>query len=285
MIPAFELHRAADVEEAISLLSSLEDAACYAGGTELLQVMKMGFATPGHLVDLKPITELGGIQRTDSGIRIGATVTHREIERSPLIAEQLPAFVALEHQVANVRIRNVGTLGGNLCFAEPHSDPAALLVACNATVTLARAEGARRTIRLEEFLLDAFTTDREETEIMTAVTIPLVDRRALAYRRYAMTERPTVSAAFQVTIEDDRLSSPRIVVGAVGPTPKFCRASGILDGLTVDEARAAAGDVASACSSEVEPMDIVEIGDAYLRNLVAIHVGRTIADLVERRPT
>jgi CO/xanthine dehydrogenase FAD-binding subunit len=99
-----------------------------------------------------------------------------------------------------------------------------------------------------------------------------------------MTERPTVSAAFQVTIEDDRLSSPRIVVGAVGPTPTVCRASGILDDLTMDEAREAAGDVASACSREVEPMDI-EIGDAYLRNLVAVHVARTIADVVERRET
>ncbi|MGH2540872.1 MAG: FAD binding domain-containing protein [Actinomycetota bacterium] len=285
MIPTFELHRAADVHEAVSLLSSLEDAACYAGGTELLQVMKMGFATPGHLVDLKPITELGGIEQTDAGLRIGATVTHREIERSPLIAEQLPALVALEHQVANIRIRNVGTLGGNLCFAEPHSDPAALLVACNATVTLAGTKGSRRTIPLEEFLLDAFTTDREEAEVMTGVTIPLADSRALAYRRYAMTERPTVSVAVQARIEDDRLWSPRIVVGAVGPTPTVCRASGNLDGLTVDEARSAAGDVASACSAEVEPLDIVEVGEAYLRDLVAVHVRRTLADLVEGRPT
>ena len=283
MIPAFELHRAADVEEAVSLLSSFEDAACYAGGTELLQVMKMGFASPGHLVDLKPIAELGGIERTEDGLRIGATVTHREIERSPLVAEQLATLVALEHQVANIRIRNVGTVGGNLCFAEPHSDPAALLVACDATVTLAGTAGSR-TIALEEFLLDAFVTAREDGEILTDVTIPALEGRALAYRRYALTERPTASIAVQASIEGDRLSSPRIVVGAVGATPLVCRSSATLDSLTIGEMRAAGGDVASDCSAEVEPMD-VEIGDAYLRNLVAVLVRRALADLVDGRPT
>jgi carbon-monoxide dehydrogenase medium subunit len=283
MIPAFELHRAADVEEAVSLLSSLEDATCYAGGTELLQVMKMGFAAPGHLVDLKPIAELGGIAVTDDGLRIGATVTHREIERSPLVAEQLPTLVALEHQVANIRIRNVGTLGGNLCFAEPHSDPAALLVACNATVTLAGTAGAR-TIALEDFLLDAFVTDRDEGEILTGVTIPPVEGRALAYRRYALTERPTVSIAVQACIDGGRLSSTRIVVGAVGATPTLCRASAALDGLMIGDVQAAGGDVASDCSNEVDPMDI-EVGDAYLRNLVAVLVRRALADLVDGTPT
>ena len=282
MIPAFELHRAADVEEAVSLLSSLEDAACYAGGTELLQVMKMGFATPGHLVDLKPIAELGGIAVTADGLRIGATVTHREIERSPLIAEELPALVALEHQVANIRIRNVGTLGGNLCFAEPHSDPAALLVACAATVTFAGTAG-RRTIALEDFLLDAFVTDRDEGEILTDVTIPPLDGRALAYRRFALTERPTVSIAVQACIKGGRFLAPRIVVGAVGATPLVCQAAAALDGLPIGDVQAAGGDVASACSGEVDPMD-VEVGDAYLRNLVAVLVRRALADLVDGRP-
>lgn len=283
MIPQFELHRAADVEEAIALLSTFEDAACYAGGTELLQVMKMGFAAPGHLIDLKPIAELGGITSTGGALHIGATVTHREIERSPLVAEQLPTLVALEHHVANVRIRNVGTLGGNLCFAEPHSDPAALLVACDATVTLVGAAGSR-TIPVEEFLQDAFVTAREDGEILTGVTIPALEGRALAYHRYALTERPTVSIAVQASIEGDRLSSPRIVVGAVGATPLVCRSSAALEGLTIGEVRTASGDVASECSAEVEPMD-VEIGDAYLRNLVTVLVRRALADLVDGRLT
>jgi carbon-monoxide dehydrogenase medium subunit len=283
MIPPFELHRAADVEEAVALLATFEDAACYAGGTELLQVMKMGFAAPAHLVDLKPIAELGGIGVTDDGLRIGATVTHREIERSSLVAEHLPALVTLEHQVANIRIRNVGTLGGNLCFAEPHSDPAALLVACEATVTLAGAAGSR-TVGLEDFLLDAFVTDRDEGEIMTSITIPSVEGRALAYRRYALTERPTVSVAAQASIEGDRLMAPRIVVGAVGATPLVCRAAAALDGLPIGDVEAAGADVAAACSGEVDPID-VDVGDAYLRNLVAVLVRRALADLVDRRQT
>ena len=283
MIPRFELHRAADVQEAIALLTTYEDAACYAGGTELLQVMKMGFAAPAHLIDLKPITELGGITSTDGELRIGATVTHREIEHSPLVAEQLPTLVALEHQVANIRIRNVGTLGGNLCFAEPHSDPAALLVACDATVTLV-GSGGSRTITVEELLVDAFVTAREDDEILTGVTIPAVEGRALAYRRFALTERPTVSIAVHASIEDGRLSSPRIVVGAVGATPLVCQSSTTLDGLTIGEAQAAGDDVASDCAAEVEPMDF-EIGDTYLRNLVTVLVRRALADLLDGRPS
>ena len=88
------------------------DCAWYAGGTELLQVMKMGFARFGTLIDLKRIPELGGIAETaGGGLRIGAAVTHREVERSPLVARRLPGLVRLEHEGANVRVRSTGTLG------------------------------------------------------------------------------------------------------------------------------------------------------------------------------
>lgn len=279
MIPRFELHRPSELEEAVALLGEFEDVACYAGGTELVQVMKMGFAQARHLVDLKRIAKLGGIDDLPGGtLRIGATVTHREIEGSSVVGSRLPVLAELERRIANVRIRNVGTIGGNLCFAEPHSDPATLLLACDATVTLAGPDGGRRTLGLDEFLLDAFTTAREEGEIMTDVLVPSLpaDGR-LAYRRLALTQRPTVSVACRLRVTDaGRIEDPRIVVGSVGPRPVVCAAPEQLRGLEVDAVAHVAEEVAHACAREVEPLDELELAPAYLQNLVAVMVRRAL---------
>ena len=105
-LPPFELHRPETVEEATEIVSRYgEDAAFYCGGTELLLLLKLGFASFGHLVDLKQIEELGGIRAENGGLVIGATVTHRALERSELVSEQLPALAAMERAVANLRVR------------------------------------------------------------------------------------------------------------------------------------------------------------------------------------
>jgi xanthine dehydrogenase YagS FAD-binding subunit len=116
MIPRFSLARPRTLEEAWEALAAAGgDGAYYAGGTELLQVMKMGLAQFGTLIDLKGIEELHGIAGTEDGsLRIGGAATHREIERSPIVRERLPALARLEQHVANVRVRNQGTLGGNV---------------------------------------------------------------------------------------------------------------------------------------------------------------------------
>jgi carbon-monoxide dehydrogenase medium subunit len=134
-LPPFDLHRAGSVEEAHELLQRYgEDAAVVCGGTELLLLLKLGFAAYGHLVDVKGIGELGGIRSENGTLVIGATATHREVERSPVVLERLPALAAMERDVANIRVRNVGTLGGNLCFSDPHSDPATFLLALGGEV-------------------------------------------------------------------------------------------------------------------------------------------------------
>jgi carbon-monoxide dehydrogenase medium subunit len=138
-LPPFELHRPTTVEEATELASRYgEDAAFYCGGTELLLLLKLGFASFGHLVDLKRIEELAGVRVENGGLVIGATVTHRALERSELVEERLPALAAMERRVANVRVRQVGTLGGNLCFSDPHSDPSTFLLAADAEVEASR---------------------------------------------------------------------------------------------------------------------------------------------------
>ena len=139
----FELHRVDSVEEASAAILELGDeAVLYAGGTELLLLMKLGFASYGHLVDIKPIAELGGHRGAWTGRCASARAcgTARS-SAPPLVAAGWPALAAMERWVANIRVRTVGTLGGNLAFADPHSDPATFLLASDASVVLGLATG------------------------------------------------------------------------------------------------------------------------------------------------
>ena len=173
MIPSFALARPATIAEALDAFDAADgDAAWYAGGTELLQVMKMGLARYGTLIDLKRLPELQGITvARDGALVIGGAVTHREIEGSAAVARELPALAALEGHVANVRVRNQGTLGGNLCFAEPHSDPATFLLAAGARVRLQGRNGTRE-LTIDELVVGPLETARAEDELLAAVVVP-----------------------------------------------------------------------------------------------------------------
>ena len=174
MITPFTLHRPQSLREASSLLSEFKgDARVLAGGSELILLLKMGLAQVGHIIDIKRISGLGGLEY-DAGtkrLRIGPLVTHRTLEKSELVRNHFPLIVVMEKQLANVRIRNVGTLAGNLCFAEPHADPGTLLVAHNAAVTLCGGEG-ERVLNLEDFFLDYYETVLRNDELVAEITIP-----------------------------------------------------------------------------------------------------------------
>ena len=126
----FRLHRPRTVEEASALLDELgPDALPVLRRHRAAAVAKLGLTDFSDLVDVKPIAELGGIEANGGELRIGATITHRAIERSAMVRERWPSLAAMERGVGNLRVRNVGTIGGNLCFADPHSDPATWLIA------------------------------------------------------------------------------------------------------------------------------------------------------------
>ncbi|HME63132.1 MAG TPA: FAD binding domain-containing protein, partial [Candidatus Binatia bacterium] len=129
----FNIHQPKTVAEASHMLAEFgEKGGLYAGGTELLLAMKHDLLRYEHLVDVKTIPDLDKIETKSGAVMIGSTATHRAIERSSLVKQNLRVLAELETKVANVRVRASGTLGGNLCFAEPHSDPATLLTALGA---------------------------------------------------------------------------------------------------------------------------------------------------------
>lgn len=283
MIRPFQLHRPTTIAEATAMIAELPDAAYYRGGTELLQVMKMGLARFDHLVDLKRIPELRGITaQPDGSIRIGGATTHAEIERSAVVRGSYPALAELERQVANSRIRNVGSIGGNLCFAEPHSDPATFLLVADAHLELS-GPGGSRTLTVDAFLLGALETDLAHGELLVAIVLPApAHGTAIAYRRIALVERPAASVACRLTIRDGVAAETRLAVGSVGERPQLAAAAAaIVDGVAraglEAAAEAAAASLAEACEVEDEPGTSIE----YRRHLVGVLARRAILAAAE----
>src|SRR5687768_4237882 len=144
----FTIHQPKTVAEASEMLAQFgEEGRLYAGGTELLLAMKHDLLRYENLVDVKTIPGLDTIEAKNGAVVIGSTVTHRAIERSSLVQNKLPVLAKMETEVANVRVRATGTLGGNLCFAEPHSDPATLLLALGAKAHL-QGKHSQRTVTI-----------------------------------------------------------------------------------------------------------------------------------------
>lgn len=275
ILPPFELHRPHSLEEARELLRRYgEDAAVLCGGTELLLLLKLGFAAYGHLVDVKGIEELGGIRVEDGAVVVGATVTHRALERSPLVRERLPALAAMARGVANIRVRCVGTLGGNLCFADPHSDPTTFLLALDAEAVT----GAGR-LPIGGFVTGPYETTLEPDDLLRAVRIPLPPAGArLVHRKLAFRERPAVTVTCLVRVEGGRVAEARVAVGSVGPRALRARAAeqALLGAASEDEgALARAGELAAEAAGAVEDANgSVE----YKENLVRVLVRRSLAE-------
>ena len=217
-LPQFDLHRPTSVESASRLLTELGDeGAAFSGGTELFLAMKMGLVKSQHLVDLKGIPELHGIELRPGGIWIGSGVTHREIEASPDVRAALPQLAAMVSQIANVRVRSVGTIGGNLCFADPNSDPATFLSAVGARLR-ARVGGEPRDIAPEEFTVGPYQTILEPGDLLLGVWLPAPPRGAnVVHLRMKIHERPSVTVAAMVEAGHGEVVAARLAVGSVGP--------------------------------------------------------------------
>jgi carbon-monoxide dehydrogenase medium subunit len=284
----FQLHVAASVAEATGLLAELGDeAVIYAGGTELLLLMKLGFAAYGHLVDIKRIDELHGITSNDGSLRIGAAVTHRQIERSQLVLDGWPELARLEGHLANIRVRSVGTLGGNLSFADPHSDPATFLLAADAWVVIGLGD-ERRSVPVDEFTTGPYETVLAPGEVLVAIELPPVGAdAAMVHHRFAFHERPAATVSCLVRVQDGRITEARVAVGSVGIAPVRAADAGshILGqpAATPDAvALAQCGQVAADAS---EPVTDSNGSDAYKHHLVGVMVGRCLREAAMRAAT
>jgi carbon-monoxide dehydrogenase medium subunit len=238
MLQPLQLLQPTTVAEASRAVAEFGDKAkLYAGGAELLLLLRNGLLDVEILVDLKKIERLHSVTLENGLLRIGACATHRELESNPLVREHAPSFAYAESQVANIRVRNQGTLGGNLAFNDPHSDPGTVLLVHNASVTIGNAKGERR-LALDDFFVDMYATALQAGDLLLEVEIPsLPAGMSSAYLRLHRYQRPTLGVAVTVRIDNDKIAEARLAVGCVGPkAQRLVKLEEKLGGVTLTDA-------------------------------------------------
>ena len=277
----FQLHEPTTVEEAVGLLTALGGAAkLYAGGTELLLAMKTGLLQYDALVNVKSIPGLDQIAVEGDKLVIGAAATHSDIEHDALVQERLPLLAEVEHRVANVRVRNVGTLAGNLCFAEPHSDPATLLLVLEASVTVAGPSGVRQAA-VADLQTGPYETSLADDELLVDVRIPLPPSgMRAAYMKFGYHHRPTLGVAAALSVQDGVLADVRLALGCVSPVAsRLTRSEDMLRGADVGvltEGSAALREAGRLAAEDAEAVTDLHGSAEYKEHLTSVFVERTL---------
>ncbi|HTK01347.1 MAG TPA: FAD binding domain-containing protein [Bordetella sp.] len=279
----FFLHRPGSLDEAIALKATHGDAATFhAGGTELLVALKAHVLQYQHVIDLKQISQLKGVRVKDDGtISIGALTTHDRIANDPIVRECLPGYAELSEHVANIRVRIAGTLGGVLCFAEPHADAPTMLCALDAWMVLLGPDGERE-VPSRDFHVGEFVTAREDDEILVSIEIaPQSAGTRSAYRSFGHTERPAVGvAAVWSTDNPHRLS---LWAGAIAASPvRLARAEDAAADLAADlpaeEIWRCLHPAVVADAEAIDAHDDLHGGADYKRHLVSVLAERAIKE-------
>jgi aerobic carbon-monoxide dehydrogenase medium subunit len=273
----FSYHRASSIQEASKLLQQLgEDARLIAGGQSLIPLMKMRLARPSALIDLNFIPGLNKIERHNGELHFGALARHSEVEESSAVA--IPIIHDCAAGIADVQVRNQGTIGGSLAEADPSGDWGTVLLTLETSVRCSGPKG-ERTIPLEDFIKDAYTTLLAHDEILHEVTVKIPPKHSggaiIAFKRSAPVYA-TASAAVQLTLDGkDTCKDARIVLGCVGLTAiRAKEAEAHLRGKkVVDETTQAA---AEAARDAAEPNSDMRGSADYKRTLVAALVKRAI---------
>jgi carbon-monoxide dehydrogenase medium subunit len=283
----FEYFRAKTVEEACSLISRQgEEGKILAGGQSLITLLRQKLISPSYLVDIKGISDLDTIRFDDKkGLSMGGLTTHRAMERSPLIQKKYPVLSEMEMSVASVQTRNWGTIGGNLCCADPIGDAAPALIALNAQIKLLSLRG-ERTIPLQGFFTDYFTTILEPDELLTEIQLPPpADHTGAVYMKFSTIEAgiKVVSVSALITLDSSKrtCTDARIVMSAVAPVPfKAERAGKHLLGKSINEKLIEEG--AQMASEEADPTSDVHASAEYRREIAKVMVRRAVKAAFEK---
>ena len=279
MLRPFQVLEPGSVAEASGELAQRGEAAkVYAGGSELLLLLRQGFVHYDYLVNVKGIKELGELKWDGKVMHIGGSVTHRRLELSAEVAEHLPMLREAESQVANVRVRNVGTLGGNLSFGDPHSDPGTALMVYDTRMKVG-GKGKERVMGLGEFFMGLYETALEPEELLVEIEVdPLPKGVGGAYIRVARFERPSLGVAVVAGLQDSKLSGVRLAVGCVGPVPMRLRElEAKVEGATLEEGQRIVRDARDHFKEVLDPVDDLHGSVEYKTYLTGVLLGRGLA--------
>jgi carbon-monoxide dehydrogenase medium subunit len=203
------------------------------------------------------------------------------LETSSLLQEKLPSLVKLEHNVANVRVRQAGSIGGNLCFAEPHADPGTLLIALGAKMVAEKTSG-KREISAEDFFVDAYETSLQADELLTEICLPTPGANSRsAYLKFGYLERPSVGVAVALTLNGATVNDVKIAVGCAGPAPKrVAEAEALLNGKSKDEAVRLLPQAGAIAGRASQAMSDLHGAQDYKEHIVGVLLKRAFNSIV-----
>jgi len=279
----FDFLEPTTVAEASRMLAEHgDDCRVIAGGTALMLAMRQRMVVPTHLVSIARIDALRGISFDPArGLRIGALSRHIDVADAPVVREHYPMLADMAAHLANPQVRHQGTFGGNLCYADPATDPPTCLMALGASVVLGSARG-ERVLSMEDFLVDYYTTALEADEIVVEIRVPVPARDLVGkhtrYLRTAAEHRPLVSVALAARRHGNVCGGARLVVGA--STAIACRvprAERFLAGRAITPE--IAEEAASIVAADIEPVSDQRGSADYRRQMVRVVTRRTIAEL------
>ncbi len=279
-LPSFEYHRPSSLQEAIELLARFGDKAKpIAGGTDLLVQMKQGFVSPTHVVALKWIAGLDVITE-EKMLTIGGLATHTKVLGHPVVRGRFPILVDALSRLGSRQVRNVATLGGNLCNAAPSADSAAPLLALDVRVMVMSPQG-RREVPLDGFFVRPGETSLKPGDVLTSILIPMPPPCSggayLKHTRRAALDLPIIGVAAQCTFSRDfgKIEEVRIGLGVAAPTPIRAKgAEAFLKGKSVqDRILEQAGVIAS---QEAKPRDTWRGSASYRSEMIQVLVQEAI---------
>ena len=288
-ISDFNYHKPLSIQHACRILSESLNGAPLAGGTDLLVDMKQGLRHHQDIVSLMAIDELKSIDQDATNLIIGAGVTLSEIISSPVIKKFLPAIAEAASAIGTEQIRNMGTIGGNLCTGASSCDMAPILMALNARVEICSIHKTR-TVPLNEFFVSHKETRIQKGEIMTKI---IISREAIGigacYEKFALREAASISvASVAVAIRQNKgfCTDACVVMGAVAATPKIsARANKVLKGKKISELTEDSVLLDQACAAaaaDALPIDDLRSSAEYRRFLINVLTRHAILKALTR---
>ena len=279
----FEYLEPNSMEEVSRMLAEHgDDARVIAGGTALILAMRQRMLAPTHLISVAKLERLQSIGfDSTTGLRIGALNRHIDIAHSELIRTHAPVLSQMAAQVANPQVRNQGTIGGNLCYADPSTDPPGCLLALDASVVLGSMRGERM-LSMEEFLVDYYTTALEPDEILLEIRVPIQAANTQGvYSRFLRTaaeHRPMVSVALVTQRDGNICQQARIAIGASTPIPtRLRRAEEHMAGKTVTPKLA--NEIADIVSQDINAVSDFRGSSEFRRDMVRAVTRRTLGQM------
>lgn len=282
----FDYFEPKSLEEACTLLKEHgDDARVIAGGTAMVIWMRQRLLNPRVVISLANIANFESIRFNEKdGLRIGAGARHRDIELAPVVEQRYPILHETFRKVAQPRIRNMGTIGGNLVQGDPLTDPGASLIALDAEITLMHA-GGKRVLPLEQFFVDYYQTDLQPGEILTEVHVPPpapgLRWSHIKFMPRSQEDFATVGVALTLRTKGDLCEDVRLALNSVAPTIlRAKQAEAVLRGQRLAEPLVL--KMAEVASTEIDPMDDNRGSAEYKRELVRVLVRRAAQEALQR---